>query len=1144
MPTLVRHGPGYGRRRLVHQVRTLTHWLDLATVARLIKQSDWSAIEGQGAGVASDSSGALARGYRRPVPLGVGMRSHARLLVLFMLSYALALVGLVGTPLPPAAAAGLALDASTPAVVKQKGTRLTTASFTPPAGSVLVISAQSNGNSDVKTIAVSDNLNTHLTYTELQAKGNTTNDVYAKLFWAPVTVSRTMTVTATIGGSNRDYGMLSVLVFTGANTASPIGASGGGRGATGVIADSYTSTASGSWGWLSYGDWAQRGVPKVPSSETVHASYNVSREDTFALIKRNATTAAAGTQVTMSTTSPTSGAQITHIYFEVVPANAQSGSGPTISSLVASPASIPSGNTSTLSWSVMGSPVPTLTIDNGVGDVSGLTSMVVKPTQTTTYTLTATNNQGTASATATVTVTAPDTTPPSAPTGLSATAVSSSQINLSWTAASDDVGVAGYRIFRGGAQVGSSTTTTYSDTGLAPNTSYSYAVRAYDAAGNLSDPSQSATATTPAATSSGPEPSGWYAGDPHVHRSCGGSPEAVSSILKKMDDEDLRFISLLADCGNGEVQNPTTDLPLVNGQDASISTASRIVHWDTEWHWDATYTQYAHQALGGHLVNLGVSSASHIWQEYTYPVINWAHQLGGISGFAHLQYLPSGIPNSLDCCTPIEYPVEVALGSADFISEDVSNTGDTAIEAYYKLLNDGFRPGFAAGTDYPCGNSVIGSRLTYSNLGGGAVTYGNWINAIKYGRTVVSRNGHNEFLNLVVNGSAGPGDQVPLATGGSLPVTVTWTSKASYTGTLQLVQNGKVVASKQATVTAGSPVTLTANVDFTKSGWVAARRMNATGTDHQVHTAAAFVLVNNAPIRASADDAQFYVDWIDTLLTKTSPGGEWNHFFPTDLAAAQARYQQAKAVFQQIKAEAAGPAAPAVSSFAASPATIIQGQSATLSWEVSGNPAPTVTIDNGVGDVSDRRSITVSPTQTTTYALTAQNTLGTATATATVTVSASQGLPQSIFTTQTPATSTTDGVDYELGTRFTSSSPGKITAIRFYKSASESGTHTGRIWSASGQQLASVVFSGESASGWQQQVLASPLGIEANTEYMVTVNTGGGYYVTTDGGLNSQVSSGDLKTVLGSNGRYGSIGAYPTNSWENSNYFRDVVFTR
>ena len=104
-------------------------------------------------------------------------------------------------------------------------------------------------------------------------------------------------------------------------------------------------------------------------------------------------------------------------------------------------------------------------------------------------------------------------------------------------------------------------------------------------------------------------PAGWYAGDMHVHRSCGGSPESVSSLYNKMADNNLATISLLADMGNGEVQNPATDLPRVNGLDDPISTSGRTVHWDAEWHWDPTYTQYPHQALGGHVVALGLTEA-------------------------------------------------------------------------------------------------------------------------------------------------------------------------------------------------------------------------------------------------------------------------------------------------------------------------------------------------------------------------------------------------------------------------------------------------------------------------------------------------------------------------------------------------------
>jgi glucose/arabinose dehydrogenase/chitodextrinase len=97
----------------------------------------------------------------------------------------------------------------------------------------------------------------------------------------------------------------------------------------------------------------------------------------------------------------------------------------------------------------------------------------------------------------------PDTTRPSAPTGLTARAVRPTQVNLSWTASTDDVGVTGYRIerCRGTActsftQIGTSTTRAFSSTGLAPNTTYRFRVRASDAARNLSPYSAVASART------------------------------------------------------------------------------------------------------------------------------------------------------------------------------------------------------------------------------------------------------------------------------------------------------------------------------------------------------------------------------------------------------------------------------------------------------------------------------------------------------------------------------------------------------------------------------------------------------------------------------------------------------------------------
>jgi glucose/arabinose dehydrogenase/chitodextrinase len=89
-----------------------------------------------------------------------------------------------------------------------------------------------------------------------------------------------------------------------------------------------------------------------------------------------------------------------------------------------------------------------------------------------------------------------DTIPPSVPTGLTATTVSSTRIDLAWSPSSDNVGVAGYRVFRNGTEVATPTTNAHQDTGLTPATTYTYTVSAFDAAGNSSAQSASASATT------------------------------------------------------------------------------------------------------------------------------------------------------------------------------------------------------------------------------------------------------------------------------------------------------------------------------------------------------------------------------------------------------------------------------------------------------------------------------------------------------------------------------------------------------------------------------------------------------------------------------------------------------------------------
>ena len=95
-----------------------------------------------------------------------------------------------------------------------------------------------------------------------------------------------------------------------------------------------------------------------------------------------------------------------------------------------------------------------------------------------------------------------DTIPPSSPTGLQTSAISSTQINLSWLPSSDNVGALGYNIYRNNFLLKTTPETLYTDSSVSPATNYNYSVAAYDRANNVSAPSGTITVTTPNAVSS------------------------------------------------------------------------------------------------------------------------------------------------------------------------------------------------------------------------------------------------------------------------------------------------------------------------------------------------------------------------------------------------------------------------------------------------------------------------------------------------------------------------------------------------------------------------------------------------------------------------------------------------------------------
>ena len=169
--------------------------------------------------------------------------------------------------------------------------------------------------------------------------------------------------------------------------------------------------------------------------------------------------------------------------------------------------------------------------------------------------------------------------------------------------------------------------------------------------------------------------------------------------------------------------------------------------------------------------------------------------------------------------------------------------------------------------------------------------------------------------------------------------------------------------------------------------------------------------------------------------------------------------------------------------------------------------------------------------------------------------------PCSIWGTNTapPRADSGDPAPVEVGLKFKSDSYGTVTGIRFYKSALNTGTHSGSLWTESGQRLAQATFTNETAEGWQTVTFAEPVEVQPNTVYVASYYAPSGHYAATgnyfwrnpspgpNGGAHSD--SPPLHAVRNSGGTlngmysYSSRSVFPTASFGAANYWVDPMFT-
>jgi Domain of unknown function (DUF4082)/Bacterial Ig-like domain/Bacterial Ig domain len=134
-----------------------------------------------------------------------------------------------------------------------------------------------------------------------------------------------------------------------------------------------------------------------------------------------------------------------------------------------------------------------------------------------------------------------------------------------------------------------------------------------------------------------------------------------------------------------------------------------------------------------------------------------------------------------------------------------------------------------------------------------------------------------------------------------------------------------------------------------------------------------------------------------------------------------------------------------------------------------------------------------------------------------------------------------DSSSLEVGVQFSSDLAGKITGIRFYKGSGNTGTHTGTLWNASGNVLATGTFTGETDSGWQTLTFSTPVSVTPGTIYTASYFAPAGHYAVNLNQFASGYAAGPLHVAAtGGRYQYGS-GGYPTGT-TNHNFLVDIMF--
>ena len=803
-------------------------------------------------------------------------------------------------------------------------------------------------------------------------------------------------------------------------------------------------------------------------------------------------------------------------------------------------------------------------------NVTGLTNGT-----TYTFTVTASNSSGTGPVSAASNAVTPSNSPPGAPTGVVATPASG-QAAVSWTApAANGSSISSYTVTPyAGSTAGtpmqvSAPATSADVTGLANGTAYTFTVTATNANGT-SPASPASAAVTPEDTIFDfSTPSTLDSGD-------GSSVEVGVNFTSSASGAvtGIRFYKASANTGTHVGSLWTSTGTLLASGTFTNETASG---WETLTFSSPVSitagTDYVagYLAPNGHYSYAGSAFTSAVTNGPLTAVANGSVSTGNaVYAYSSASTFPTSSYNSAN------YWVDVLFqpGGGGTSGPPTAPTGVTATPASSQAQVSWTTPSSNGGSSIssytvtPYAGSTAGTPMQVSAPATSADVTG-LANGTAYTFTVTATNANGTSPASPASAAVTPEDTIfdfstpstlDSGDGSSVEVGVNFTSSASgavtgirfykasantgthvgslWTSTGTLLASGTFTnetASGWETLTFSSPVGITPGTDYV-AGYLAPN-------GHYSYAGSTFTsAVTNGPLTAVANGSvstgngvYAYTSsstlptssynsanyWVDVLF---QPGGASVPGQPTRVVATPASNQA-----QVSWTPPANQGSSAISGYTVTP---YAGSTAGTPVQVSGSTttANVTGLTNGTAY---------------TFTVTATNGSGPSQPSA---ASSAVTPEDSTFDFSTPTNvDSGDTSPVELGMKFTATSNGKVTGVRFYKASTNTGTHVGSLWDASGNVLASGTFTNETPSGWQTLVFPSPVAITSGITYVAGYLAPNGHYSYTPNGFASGVDNGPLQADANStsaNGvyAYSSTSTFPTTSYNATNYWVDVLF--